>query len=125
VGLGDDYSEDLMTALAEASHANYYYVKDAEKLPGVFRDELGTVKSAVARNVKITITLRDGVGAKCVLGEPRPQRAPTGRWSRCGNSQGLTYTFPHLGGEIMNAGEAARIQQIAWQQYQAGLAALH
>ena len=33
IGLGDDYNEDLMTALAEASNANYYYVKDAEKLP--------------------------------------------------------------------------------------------
>ena len=69
VGLGDDYNEDLMTALAEASHANYYYVKDAEKLPGVFKDELGTVKNAVARNVKIRITLPDGVKPKGVLGE--------------------------------------------------------
>ena len=69
VGLGDDYNEDLMTALAEASRANYYYVKDAEKLPGVFRDELGTVKNAVARNVQITITLPDGVKPKAVLGE--------------------------------------------------------
>ncbi len=41
-----------------------------------------------------------------------------------GNPQGLTYTFPHLGGEIVTAGEATRIQQIAWQQYQADLAAL-
>lgn len=69
VGLGDDYNEDLMTALAEASHANYYYVKDAEKLPGVFKDELGTVKNAVARNVKIRITLPDGVKPKGVIGE--------------------------------------------------------
>ncbi len=69
VGLGDDYNEDLMTALAEASHANYYYVKDAEKLPGVFKDELGTVKNAVARNVKIRITLPEGVKPKGVIGE--------------------------------------------------------
>lgn len=69
VGLGDDYNEDLMTALAEASHANYYYVKDAEKLPGIFKEELGTVKNAVARNVKIRITLPDGVNPKGVLGE--------------------------------------------------------
>ena len=43
VGLGDDYNEDLMTALAEASNANYYYVKDAEKLPGIFAEELGAL----------------------------------------------------------------------------------
>ena len=35
------------------------------------------------------------------------------------NPQGLTYTFAHLGGAIMTAEEAARMQQIAWQQYQA------
>ncbi|HYG23156.1 MAG TPA: VWA domain-containing protein, partial [Verrucomicrobiae bacterium] len=28
IGLGDDYNEDLMAGLAEASDANYYYVKD-------------------------------------------------------------------------------------------------
>lgn len=69
IGLGDDYNEDLMTALAEASHGNYYYVKDAEKLPGIFRDELGTVKNTVARNVKLTITFPEGVKPKGVLGE--------------------------------------------------------
>ena len=30
IGVGDDYNEDLMAGLAEASDANYYYVKDAE-----------------------------------------------------------------------------------------------
>jgi Ca-activated chloride channel family protein len=69
VGLGDDYNEDLMTALAEASHANYYYVKNVEKLPGIFAEELGTVKSIVARNVTVTITLPEGVKPKAVLGE--------------------------------------------------------
>ena len=69
VGLGEDYNEDLMTALAEASHANYYYVQDVEKLPGIFSEELGTVKSVVARNVKITITLPSGIKPCGVLGE--------------------------------------------------------
>ena len=70
VGLGDDYNEDLMTALAEASHANYYYVRDAEKLPDVFARELGEVQSVIARNVILRVTLPEGVRAKGVLGEP-------------------------------------------------------
>ena len=41
IGVGDDYNEDLMAALAESSDANYYYVKDTEKLPGIFAKELG------------------------------------------------------------------------------------
>lgn len=69
VGLGDDYNEDLMTALAESSHANYYYVQNVEKLPGIFAEELGTVKSVVARNVKVVITLPEGVKPRAVLGE--------------------------------------------------------
>ncbi len=69
VGLGDDYNEDLMTALAEASRANYYYVQDAEKLPGIFREELGSVKNVVARNVNVIITLPDGVKSARLLGD--------------------------------------------------------
>lgn len=71
IGLGEDYNEDLMTALAEASHGNYYYVQDAEKLPGIFQDELGSVKSIVARNVKLILTLPEGIAAKGVLGEEK------------------------------------------------------
>ncbi|MEZ5406121.1 MAG: VWA domain-containing protein [Verrucomicrobiia bacterium] len=41
MGIGDDYNEDLMASLAEASDANYYYVKDVEDLPDIFSKELG------------------------------------------------------------------------------------
>jgi Ca-activated chloride channel family protein len=70
VGLGDDYNEDLMTALAEASNANYYYVKDAEKLPSVFAQELGMARSLMARNVVIRIEAPDGVHLKEIIGQP-------------------------------------------------------
>lgn len=69
VGLGDSYNEDLMTALAEASHANYYYVQDVEKLPKIFSEELGSVKSIVARNLQLIITLPEGVKPCRVVGE--------------------------------------------------------
>lgn len=70
VGLGDDYNEDLMTALAEASNANYYYVRDAEKLPGIFAEELGAARSLVARGVTIRITVPAGVRLKEIIGQP-------------------------------------------------------
>jgi Ca-activated chloride channel family protein len=70
VGLGDDYNEDLMTALAEASNANYYYVKDAEKLPSVFAQELGMARSLLARNITIRIEAPDGVHLKEIIGQP-------------------------------------------------------
>lgn len=70
VGLGDDYNEDLMTALAEASNANYYYVRDAEKLPGIFAEELGSIRSIVARGVIIRIIVPDGVRIREIMGRP-------------------------------------------------------
>ena len=70
IGLGDDYNEDLMTALAEASHANYYYVKDAEKLPGIFAEELGSARSLIARTITIRIEAPDGVRLKEIIGRP-------------------------------------------------------
>jgi len=70
IGLGDDYNEDLMTALAEASSANYYYVKDAEKLPGIFAEELGVARSLLARGVTIRITVPDGVRLREIIGRP-------------------------------------------------------
>jgi len=61
VGLGDDFNEDLMTTMAEASDANYYYVQDVETLPDVFAKELGTLQQIVARDITIDITFPDGV----------------------------------------------------------------
>jgi Ca-activated chloride channel family protein len=77
IGLGDDYNEDLMTALAEASSANYYYVRDAEKLPGIFSEELGSARSVIARSVTIRITAPEGVRIREILG--RPEIDCTGR----------------------------------------------
>lgn len=68
IGLGEDYNEDLMTALAEASDANYYYVADAEALPEVFENELGELQSVVARRLVLEITFPEGVEPLGILG---------------------------------------------------------
>jgi Ca-activated chloride channel family protein len=61
IGVGEDYNEDLMAGLAEASDANYYYVKDTEKLPAIFAKELGEMLTVAAREVRIEITCPKGV----------------------------------------------------------------
>ena len=70
VGLGEDYNEDVMASIAEASGANYYYVKDAEKLPEVFEKELGEVKNVVAQDLQIIIETPDGVEPIEIIGMP-------------------------------------------------------
>ena len=70
IGVGDDYNEDLMAGLAEASDANYYYVKDTEKLPAIFAKELGEMISVAARDVRIEIICPDGVKPLGFIGRP-------------------------------------------------------
>jgi Ca-activated chloride channel homolog len=70
IGVGDDYNEDLMAGLAEASDANYYYVQDAEKLPEIFAKELGGLQTVTARNVQLVITCANGVEPIDLIGRP-------------------------------------------------------
>jgi len=70
IGVGDDYNEELMAGLAEASDANYYYVKDTEKLPEIFAKELGELLTVAAREIKIEITCPDGVKPIALIGRP-------------------------------------------------------
>lgn len=90
IGLGDDYNEDLMTALAESSNANYYYVKDAEKLPGIFSEELGSTRSMIARGISIRITVPNGVILKEIIGRPEIQ---------CRDREALITLPEYFGGE--------------------------
>ncbi len=70
IGLGEDFNEDLMTALAESGHANYYYVQDAEKLPDILTEELGSAASRVAGDIRIRIDVPAGVRLREILGHP-------------------------------------------------------
>jgi Ca-activated chloride channel homolog len=70
IGVGDDYKEDLMAGLAEASDANYYYVKDTERLPEIFAKELGALVTVAAREVRIEIICPKGVKPIGLIGRP-------------------------------------------------------
>jgi Ca-activated chloride channel family protein len=70
IGVGDDYNEDLMAGLAEASDANYYYVKDTEKLPAIFARELGGLVTVAAREVRIEIICPKSVKPIGLIGRP-------------------------------------------------------
>lgn len=77
IGLGSDYNETLMTALAEASDANYYHIADIETLPEVFEKELGELQSIVAREVVIEIRCPEGVRPIRFLGRPGELKSST------------------------------------------------
>jgi Ca-activated chloride channel homolog len=77
IGLGSDYNETLMTALAEASDANYYHIADVETLPEVFEKELGELQTVVAREVIIEIRCPEGVRPIRFLGRPGELKSQT------------------------------------------------
>jgi Ca-activated chloride channel family protein len=72
-GLGADYNEDLLTQLADAGHANYYFIDKADKIPSIFGEELQGLLSVVAQNAVLELELPKGWACKQVFGYPFEQ----------------------------------------------------
>lgn len=60
IGLGLDYNEDLMTALASESGGNSYFAKDAYMLKDIFARDMEDALALTARRLRITLTCRGG-----------------------------------------------------------------
>lgn len=54
LGVGIDFDEDLLTAMAEASGGNYYFIENTDKIPQIFTQEMNALLTVVAQNVKLT-----------------------------------------------------------------------
>ena len=61
LGVGDDFDEDLLTALAEKSGGNYYFIDSPDNIPAIFSRELQDLLSVVAQNVQLKIACSDVV----------------------------------------------------------------
>jgi Ca-activated chloride channel family protein len=68
IGVGLDYNEDLMTALAGESGGNAYFASSARDLPEIFSQEIGEAMRVAARDVIIRIRCADGVRPVGILG---------------------------------------------------------
>jgi Ca-activated chloride channel homolog len=68
MGLGLDYNEDLMAAVAKKSGGNHFFIEDAEGLAGIFKQEFNDVLSVVAQEIAVTIKLNDKMRPVRVLG---------------------------------------------------------
>ena len=67
-GLGDDYDEDLMTALALQAGGRARFIEREAELPEAFRAELARAAAVVARNVKLEVQGSAGAQVERVLG---------------------------------------------------------
>ena len=86
IGLGLDYNEDLMTALAAASGGNAYFVRDPGMLPEIFGRDMKDAVTIVARKVRVRLRCPQGV---------RPVRA-LGRTATAGDEGTLEVAIDNL-----------------------------
>jgi Ca-activated chloride channel family protein len=68
IGVGLDYNEDLMTALAARSGGNAYFASTSRELPAIFAEEIGEAMTLMARDLKIRIDCPRGVKPVGVIG---------------------------------------------------------
>jgi Ca-activated chloride channel family protein len=68
LGVGVDFNEDLMTAIAQASGGGYYYAKDAQAIAAAFDREMEGLMHVVARQVEVSLELAPGVRIEEVYG---------------------------------------------------------
>ncbi len=61
MGLGDDYNEDLLEAMAASGDGNYYYIKSPNQLPDIFQTELQGLIATFGHKVSLGIQPANGV----------------------------------------------------------------
>lgn len=65
-GLGADYDERLLEAMANQGGGRYYYIADVQDIPEIFEQELEGLTSVTARNIHLTIDIPAGVSIRVV-----------------------------------------------------------
>ncbi|MFL5682638.1 MAG: vWA domain-containing protein [Chloroflexota bacterium] len=60
-GVGNDFDDTLLTALADAGGGHFYYIADAPQIRDAITSEVGETLETVARDVVLEITARDDV----------------------------------------------------------------
>lgn len=67
-GLGADYNEDLLLALAEAGGGNYHFIEDPETMQALYAKEMTDLFRVVGRRASLTLTPGEGVHISALPG---------------------------------------------------------
>lgn len=70
VGVGEDFNEALMTAIADRGTGSYYYLSDPAAFAAVFEKEFLYARTTVASGLEIRIPLTDGMRLINAAGYP-------------------------------------------------------
>ena len=92
LGVGDDYNEDLMEAMARAGDGNYYYIESPVQLVDIFQTELQGLMATLGQKVSLGLEpagrrgrrrraqrLREGPDRPADAAQPRRGDARPGR----------------------------------------------
>ena len=60
-GVGNDFDERLLQALADAGGGHFYYIADAPQIRDAITSEVGETLEVVARDVNLEVTARDDI----------------------------------------------------------------
>ncbi len=61
MGLGKDFNEDLMMAMADAGGGAYYFIESPESAPAIFQEELRGLLNVVGQNLTISVVMTDHI----------------------------------------------------------------
>ncbi|WP_169977948.1 vWA domain-containing protein [Tautonia rosea] len=76
LGLGNDYNEDLLEAMARFGDGNYFYVESPVQLSAMFQTELQGLMATLGRGVRLAVEPAEGVVLSDVLNDL--ERLPEG-----------------------------------------------
>jgi Ca-activated chloride channel family protein len=69
LGIGDDYSEDLLAAMARSGDGNFFHIESAEQLPTIFETELSGLAATLGQRVSLGVKPSQGVTVMDVLND--------------------------------------------------------
>jgi len=75
VGVGADFDEGLMAALADAGTGNFHFLAGAEGLGGILAAEFATARETVASGVRVSIEPAAGISVEDASGYPLAREA--------------------------------------------------
>jgi Ca-activated chloride channel family protein len=78
MGVGDDYNEDLLEAMARSGDGNYYYIESPQQLSDIFQTELKELLATFGNTVSLGIEPQDKATLADVLNDL--DRLPTGEF---------------------------------------------
>jgi Ca-activated chloride channel family protein len=68
IGVGLEYNENLMVALANGGGGNYYYLEHSGNLASIFRREFNLISTLVAQSATLDLQLGKGVSFRDAIG---------------------------------------------------------